>query len=951
MFTARSVQAKDTQLSDPPLKSRVEGLQASLETTDVMPPQISTVNKERQLKQLMRILLLTDASKALDSNPSEVENLKVQPVQGVTQPSGLLTKAQPVATTKKIRRFTDIEFPQTNAQMLLLPPILSQADSPAIVQITGVKVNPTEQGMEVILETPLGEKLQVVNRSSGNNFIADLPNSQLRLPSGDTFISDNPVTGISAVTVTNQDANTIRVTVTGATGLPAIELFDSDEGFILGVTPTSTQTPPPSEQTPPQQPTPPLSEQTPPQQPTPPPSETSPDDTPQSSDDSEPIEIVVTAEKTPQNLQDVPISITVLDDEQLRDGNVGSFNDVAKQTPNFSFFSSGNNRLSTFYSVRGITNFNAFSRDAVGFFVDDVPYDFAGFIGLDLNDLERVEVLRGPQNTLYGRSSLGGVVNVITKKPTNKFEFSNAISYGSYDNFQTQASISGPLVEDRLFFRLSGNYSTRDGFVNNRFLDQDVDGGAGGNGRVQLLWTPSKEWDISLNASFDDYREGAPPYVLLNQGNRFETEQNFNGFNDLTTNSQSLKIAYNNESFRLTSITVNRFSRQRGAYDADYTIADGLIDAPDFESRLFSQELRIQSPEQPQGLQWLLGGYFESSEFKNNRPFIYGADALALGFGFPPGEDRVNITSNNDTFAIFGQVSYEPVEKLTLTAGLRYESTSSTINAIETFTSNDGSLVLPIYSLQDVEKDGNALLPRFVIEYKFTPNLMVYSSIARGYRPPGASFQPLTADTAIFDAERSWNYEVGLKSSWLDNRLVMNLAVFHNPVDNFQFPSIRQGQVVIDNADISITGAELELRATPVTGLDIIAGLGIVDSKFKSGNDAFTGQSLEGNRTSFSPDFTYNLAVQYRSSGGLLGRVELAGFGTTYFDELNTLKQDPFALVNVRIGYEFDNYGIYAFANNIFNNDYVTQAFNTTTGLAGTYGDPATFGIQFRSRF
>ncbi|PMB15553.1 TonB-dependent receptor domain-containing protein [Fischerella thermalis] len=851
-----------------------------------------------------------------------------------------------VEPTKNIPQLRESQRPFTQAQMLLQSLTLSQAGSAEIVQVTGVKVNSTAKGVEVILETPLGEQLQVVNRSEGNNYIVDIPNAQLRLTSGDKFRQEKPVAGITEITVTNQDANTIRVTVTGESAIPQFELFDSDEGLILSfISPaSSTQQPPPPPPTTPQQ-------QQPQPQPTPPATETEPDETPQSSEQQEPIELIVTAEKTPENLQDVPISITVLDEDQIESGDINSFEEVAKNTPNFSFFSSGENRLSTFYSVRGITNFNLFSRDAVSFYVDDVPYDFSGFLNIDLNDLERVEVLRGPQNTLYGRSSLGGVVNVITKRPTNEFEFSNSISYGNYDDFRTQASISGPLIEDRLFFRLSGNYGTRDGYTYNTFLDRDVDGGSGGNGRIQLLWTPSKDWDISFNASFDDYREGAPAYVLLNQEDPFETELDFNGFNDLVSNAQSVRIAYNNPDFRFTSITANRFSSQKAAYDLDYTTADGQISAPDFESRLFSQEFRFQSPETADKFQWILGGYFESSRFENNRPFIYGADSLALGFAFPPGEDKVDVTSETNTYAIFSQVSYKPIESLTLTAGLRYESTNSNIDASETFTSADGSLVLPLLSLEDAEKNGDALLPRFAIEYKFNPNVMAYGSVARGYRPAGVSFQPISEDTATFDAETSWNYEVGLKSAWLDNRLIVNVALFHNSVNNFQFPSLRGDRLIVDNADVSITGAELEVRATPVNGLDIIAGLGLVDSKFKNGNDAFTGESLKGNRISFSPDLTYNLAVQYRSVGGLFGRVELTGFGTTYFDDINTLKQDPYALVNVRLGYELENYGIYLFANNIFNTEYLTQAFDSTTGAAGTYGAPVTYGVQFRSRF
>ncbi|WP_410503791.1 TonB-dependent receptor [Leptolyngbya sp. 7M] len=561
-----------------------------------------------------------------------------------------------------------------------------------------------------------------------------------------------------------------------------------------------------------------------------------------------------------------------------------------------------------------------------------------------------MEVLRGPQNTLYGRSSLGGVINVITRRPTNEFEGGAALSYGNYNRFDAQANISGPIVEDQLFYRLSGSYNRQDGFVRNTLLDTNVDGGSGGTGRAQILWTPSDEWEILLNASVADYREGAEPFVLPGSEDPFETELDFDGFNDLVTNAQSLRVAYSTPNIRVTSITAHRFSSQEAAFDQDATAADLEINTPDFSSRVFTQELRVQSPEQRERLQWILGGYFETSTFDNNRAFITGLDTPADS-PLPPGENRGNGDTRSRTLAAFGQVSYGVTEDLTLTAGLRYENTQTTTDFERIFISRDGTQVIPLLQLDDIEANGSEWLPRFAIDYRVTPNLMAYASITRGYRPPGASFDPISADTAVFDAETSWNYELGLKSSWWDNRLIVNLAGFYNDVSNFQFPSIQAGNVVIGNADIRIIGGELELIGRPVTGLELIAGLGLVNAEFRSGTDAFTGIPLKGNHTPFTPSLTYNLAAQYRSDIGILGRIEVIGFGNTFFDELNTIEQDTFTLMNARLGYEFNDYGIYFFVNNLLNNEYITQAFNLATGTAVIYGAPRTFGVQVRARF
>lgn len=792
---------------------------------------------------------------------------------------------------------------------------LAQAEN--LVQITDVQVMPSEDGLDIVLIMAEGTLASPVFSVVGNAQIAEIPNAVLALSDSNEFQAANPIEGIAFVRVSSLPDNRVQVAITGLNAPPATDVRTEAGSLVLGVV-LDTIAPEGG--------------------------------VAESAIADDALRVLVTAERTPEDVQEVPLSITVLTEQQLEDANINSLDGLADNTPNFTFFPSGTNRTAPFYSLRGVTNFNVFSRDGVGFFVDDVPYDFAGFLDQDLIDLERVEVLRGPQNTLYGRSSLGGAINIITRRPSNTFEAGIDISYGSENILDTQASISGPIIEDRLFYRLSGSYSRQDGFVRNTLLDTNVDDGSGGTGRAQLRWTPTDEWEILLNASFADYREGAEPFVLRESDDPFEVDLDFDGFNDLVTNAQSLRVAYRTPDIRITSITAHRFSSQEGAFDQDATAADLDINAPDFSSRIFTQELRVQSPEAAEQVQWIVGGYFETSTFQNDRAFITGLDTPADSF-LPPGENRGDGDTNSRTLAAFGQVSYEVTDALTLTAGLRYEDTQTTTDFERVFTSRDGALVLPLLDLDDVEADGSELLPRFAIDYRFAPSLMAYASITRGYRPPGASFDPISADTAVFDAETSWNYELGLKSSWLDDRLIVNLAGFYNDVSNFQFPSIQAGNVVIGNADIRIVGGELELMARPVRDLELIAGIGLLSAEFRNGTDGFTGLPLEGNRTPFTPNLTYNLAAQYRSEIGLLGRLELIGFGNTFFDELNTIEQDAFALVNLRLGYEVDNYGVYLFANNLFDTEYVTQAFELNSGTAAVFGAPRTFGVQVRARF
>jgi iron complex outermembrane receptor protein len=231
---------------------------------------------------------------------------------------------------------------------------------------------------------------------------------------------------------------------------------------------------------------------------------------------------------------------------------------------------------------------------------------------------------------------------------------------------------------------------------------------------------------------------------------------------------------------------------------------------------------------------------------------------------------------------------------------------------------------------------------------------MAYGTIAQGYRPSGLNYRADDDATRQYREETSWTYEAGLKSSWLDNRLMANLSVFRTNVNDYQVLLTDNDGFFRDitNADVDITGLEFELKAQPVKGLDLIAGVGYVDSKFQNYSNPFTGINYSNNRVPLAPELTYNLAIQYRSAGGIFARGELRGYGTNYFDDANQIKQDPFVLVNARIGYEWKKYGIYLFANNLFDTRYINSGFffpppNVTAG----FGDPAMYGVQIKASF
>ncbi|ABA24897.1 TonB-dependent receptor (plasmid) [Trichormus variabilis ATCC 29413] len=805
-----------------------------------------------------------------------------------------------------IPRLSDIERPQTSVRDWLA----QSAPTPPQIKITGVRINRTDDTFELILETPDGEISAPETLQEGNIFIADIPNAILALPEGREFREDTPVDGISYVTVTQEESNnTVRVTIASPGNLPTIQVVNQSNNLTIAVTPTS------------------------------------PD-----------IELIVTAQKRPEDAQDVPLSLTVIPQQEIEDAQIRSFQDIANNTPNFSFLpTTAGSADFGYYSVRGLNNFNFLAnQDTVGFYIDDVPFDYGGFLDVGLIDLARVEVLRGPQSTLYGRSSPAGVVNVISRPPSNQPEMQISALYGSYNSRELQLSLSDAIIPDKLAFRLAGAYNARDGVFDNIFLNKPIGERSQLTGRAQILWTPTPEWNISFNAYASDNDNGNPTFSRQNAQNPFQVSQEVDGFNRLSTNTQALKISYNGNGFRATSITSRRFSNQNTLVGDNFP-GDLLQQIIGINSTLWSQEFRLQSPESADRLRWLLGGYYESRNFNVLDDTFKYTDAGAVAFGVPaPGSDRVSAEQNRQTYAIFGQIDYKPIAPLTLFAGWRYETADAELDRRRVFVNPDGTVNPPTAEVRNATLNSDAFIPRFGLQYRFNPNLMAYATIAKGYRPSGFNYRADTEDTRRFQEETTWTYEVGLKSSWLDDRLSANLSIFQSDVDNYQvlltddFGFFRN----VTNANVKVTGLEFELKAKPLQGLDLIAGIGYVDSKFKNYRNPFTNGDFSNNRVPFAPELTYNLAVQYRSPGGIFARAELRGYGITYFDDANQVKQDPYALVNARIGYEGEKYGIYLYANNLFDTRYITSGFlfpppNVTAG----FGDPVTYGVRVSASF
>jgi iron complex outermembrane recepter protein len=460
----------------------------------------------------------------------------------------------------------------------------------SVAIVTNVVVQSNSQGIKLILNTADGQQLRWVSLPEGNNLIVDIANARLQLPEPE-FIRQNPIEGISKVRVFARRGNQIRVIISGVKDAPRGEIIATTQGLNINAKSLS------------------LTETTPP-------------------DEDEVIDIIVTAQKKPEKPQDVPISLTTLSQAEIEDGKIDSFRDVAANTPNF--FSTVSDRAFNFQTIRGLGNASFLSRDSISFFIDDVPYEYVHqFLPGALFDTERIEVLRGPQSTLYGRNSQAGVINVISRQPTNSPEITLGASYGNFNQRQLEFSASDAVIKDKLKFRIAGIYDARDGFTENTFLDDDANSLSSVAGRANLVWTPSNKWNIAFNATGAGNNDGDNTYVPIDQEDPFETELDIPGNTDLSINTQSLRIGYEGTGFKLTSITARNDTNHNYNADGDYSSEDLFEFDTRQETTVVSQEIRLQSPDNSDRLRWIVGSYFQDRSYRKRRA-VESLCALAI---------------------------------------------------------------------------------------------------------------------------------------------------------------------------------------------------------------------------------------------------------------------------------------------------------------------------------
>jgi iron complex outermembrane receptor protein len=730
-------------------------------------------------------------------------------------------------------------------------------------------------------------------------------------------------------------------------------------------------------------------------------------------------EIVVTARRTSERLQDVPVAVTAFGGEALDQRSVDTLDQVARYTPNIRFdgaaaLSGGNYNATVFIRGVGQNDFAIFSDPGVGFYVDDVYY--ARSIGgvMDAVDIESVQVLRGPQGTLFGRNTIGGAVLITTGTPDVTGVSGKAeVTVGRFDRRDGKLSLNLPFADGRAALRFSVAALNRDGYVDRLF-----DGGTQGDrsaqvARVKLRVLASDTVTIDLGADYTRARETSAPSDLLAVGNApgitgipflvnynaavaptlgivapngqptlnpsfltaspFQTWAGGPNDNDLDLWGAQGTVTWELPGATLKSVTAYRDMRAWFTRDGDNTPFTFRETTNRDDQWQFSEELQLTGKLESARLSYVLGAFY----FKEKATDIATAD-LAIGLwsagggnvgGVPgyagPQSPAVYIdnTTDNRSLAAYGQVEWEFVPRWSATLGARYTDDDKTFTSINSLQRN-------LVEFINVTREGSfkKFTPRAGLTFKASDDLMLYASYSRGFKQGGFNGRPLAGpqEVTAYEPETLDTWEAGVKAQWFDRRLTTNLAVFHSKYEDIQLTVNQTPQNFVANAAKGeINGFEFEAVARPSRWLSFNAAVGYTDASYDEvGQGLGPTQILPitvNSKFVKAPEWTttvgLDLTRDFANGGSGLLRVDYTSYSRIYHDVANTplITDDGYGLLNARLTYSLpgDALQVSVFGTNLTDELYLVSGnASGAFGLAeASYGRPREYGVTLSYRF
>lgn len=673
--------------------------------------------------------------------------------------------------------------------------------------------------------------------------------------------------------------------------------------------------------------------------------------------------ITVTADKRTSDVQKTATAITVITADKIEDANMDTIQDVVMSVPNLNV---ANSMGMAYMSFRGIPTSVATGSNPLIMYIDGVPTDTYFSMDAPLMDIERVEVLRGAQSAIYGKNAMGGVINVISRKPDNEWRAALNSEYGSYNAHTFSGMVSGPIVEDILSFSVSGMYKASDGYmdyVNTKKSNAEQSARFKG----QLRFTPTDSTEFNFHANYTQKRNDAfntisgidPTFDASGNPDDYLHDDIWNlallaiiDFDYLT--AESVTTYRNNNRYYTNDMAwMSNADVQNGGIGMvpiGPFMTDTIDTGRNSNTVEFTQEFRLKSPDDKSGFTWLFGlfgGYIDA----NMKDLWTDVTTTAIPGVMPSMFMALRQPNRQYTYdyAIFGEVMYPFADAFKVTLALRGQHTRKKIQTESNMIMLGMTTNLATY---EEEETWSEVLPKLVVSYNLTDDAMIYVGVNRSFLPGGFNSVSMFPNAEIaYDAQTAWNYEIGTKTEWFDNRLIVNVVAFYSDIQYLQIFQLNPASNTYEAYNAGIVksyGVEIDAIARIYPGLDAEFSFGYTHAEFedyKRGN-----QDFSGNRTPFSPDYTASFALQYRHETGLFVRGEALHFGPMYWDEANDYKRDSITLLNARIGYEYEEFGVYVYGNNLGNVEYLDY-YTAPPFNMGNMAPPREIGVQLKYSF
>lgn len=623
----------------------------------------------------------------------------------------------------------------------------------------------------------------------------------------------------------------------------------------------------------------------------------------------------VTANKIEQTQEQVPASLSVLNAEDLRKGGIDDLERLARVTPGFTFqpFGQSGTNLPV---VRGLTSSPTAFSSSMLMLVDGVPTLMGQGFDHNLLGVEQVEILRGPQSTLYGRNAEAGVLSIRTRQPDAEPYARIEAGTGSRDQRTLSADASTALVPDTLYAGVSGQWLEQDGFIDDGYRGGQADDRERHSARMVLRWTPSLNTDVNLRYSRQDYRDGASLWGAVNASRR-EVRSGTPSWNHSSGRSLSLDVLHEFDSgLKLRSITARNDFYDRVQQDTDFMPADLFHLRRDYHMNTLSQEFRLEG--QWRDSQWLLGAYADRDDHD-----------LSYQQKLPLRLTRTDVQLGGNTTALFGQWVMPLAERWTLTLGARAEQDKVHIDPAIGSRQSD---------------QWQRLTPKAALQYEWQPDAYLYGSYSEGFRAGGFNAFSSAANYPGYDPEKVKTYEVGAKGWMDDKRLRYSAALYWMDVRDMQVQQmIQPGVVYITNAaSARSTGLDLEAEYLLADNWRLVSAVGLNRTRFQSFREG--SNDYQGNRNPYAPDLTGHLSLRYDAPQGWWAQGGVSAVGKTYLDSANQYSRGGYGLIDLNAGYDFSHYGISAYVKNAADKRY--DAVGYLNGTARVYSPPREIGLR-----